>query len=180
MNWYKKAQQIYRGDPDLMDFEKYDSEHGTKELGKQLGSSLANGPGIYFSNTEKEAQGYGQNISKFNLSNANILNPQSKKLTYQQINKILSGIDKEKMETAATNWDENYNIGKRMLIESILNNENVIEQLMGIWANVFYHQNPNAFMELMTKNKIDGIAVPQKWHPEGAVHYIIYNKAILK
>ena len=69
-----------------------------------------------------------------------------------------------------------------MLINSILDNENVIEQLMGIWANVFYHQNPNKFMELMTKNGIDGIAVPQKsiWYDEGTVHYIIYNKGILK
>jgi len=176
MNWYKKAQQIYRGDPSPMDMSKYDPEYGIKNLGKQLGSSLVEGPGIYFTTKRDEAEGYGSNITQFNLSNANILTSQSKKLTYQQIDRILKGVDKEKMRMAVENWDENYNVGKKMLIDSILDNENVIEQLMGIWSNVFYHQNPNAFMELMAKNGIDGIAISKS----DSIHYVIYNKAILK
>jgi hypothetical protein len=176
MNWYKIAQQIYRGDPNPLDMDKYDPEYGTKTLGEQLGSSLAEGPGIYFTTKKDEASGYGSNITQFNLNNANILTPKSKKFTYRQIDRILKNVDKQKMDDAISNWDENYNTGKNMLISAIVDDESVIGQLIGIWVNVFYHQNPNAFMELMVKNGIDGIAIPKL----DSTHYVIYNRNILK
>ena len=176
MNWYKTSQQIYRGDPNPITMQEYNPEYGIKNLGKQLGSSLAEGPGIYFTTKEDEAKGYGENVSKFNLNNANILTSQSKKFSYRQIDKIVSEVDKETLEGAALNWNENYNIGKKLLIESITANENPIEQLMGIWADVFYHQHPSQFMELMTRNGIDGIAITQR----ESTHYVIYNRNLLK
>lgn len=176
LNWYKFSQQIYRGDPNQLDLKDYDPAYGIENLGKQLGSSLAEGPGIYFTTKEDEARGYGPNITKFNLTSAHILTSKNKKFTYQQINRIINGIDKEKMEMAISNWDENYNLGRNMLINSIVDNENPIAQLMSIWSDIFYHQNPSAFMELMTKNGIDGIAIPKN----DSTHYIIYNKSILK
>lgn len=176
MNWYKKAQEIYRGDPEPINIKDFDSEYGTKQLGKELGSSLAYGPGIYFTSKEEYAQMYGSNITKLKLNNANILAENSKKLNAKQIEKILNSLDREKLELAYSNWDENYNIGKRMLLQSIMNETNPVDQLLNIWANVFYHQNPNMFMEIMKNNGIDGILKIK----DDATYYVIYNKDVLK
>ena len=176
MNWYKIAQEIYRGDPAPINIKDFDSEYGTKQLGKELGSSLSNGPGIYFTSNEQDAKYYGSNITKLVLNNANILTKDSRKLNAKQIEKILNSIDKEKIEFAVSNLDENYNIGKRMLLKMIMNEPDPVEQLMNIWSSVFYHQNPNMFMEVMKNNGIDGIAKTK----EDATYYVIYNKEVLQ
>ena len=177
MNWYKKAQELYRGDTNPIDLEEYDPEYGVKTLGKELGSATAAGPGIYFTGQEDIAQMYGSNITKRNLHDANILTEQSPLFNHKQIDKILTGIDPEKMRTAISNWGEDYNGGKRMLVESIVNADNPIEQLMNIWAEVFSHQNANSFIELMVKNGIDGIF---KQKQEDETYYVIYNRAVLQ
>jgi len=176
MNWYKKAQEVYRGDSVPLNIEDFNPEYALKELGKSLGSSAAWGPGIYFVTQEDITQMYGSNITKKSLNNANILTMQSPLFNYQQINKIILGIDNETMEIAISNWDENYNKGKQMLMESILNEDNPLDQLMNIWAEIFSRQNPNTFIELMIKNGIDGISVTK----DDATYYVIYNKSVLK
>ena len=64
MNWYKKAQEIYRGDPSPISLQDFDPEYGVKQLGKDLGSSAAEGPGIYFTSKEEDARMYGKVITK--------------------------------------------------------------------------------------------------------------------
>lgn len=176
MNWYKKALTIYRGDPNPIKLEDYNPEYGTKELGKELGSSAAWGPGIYFTGQEDIAQMYGSNITKKILQNANILTKQSPKFNYRQIDKMLHNVDQEMMKTAISNWDEDYNRGKKMLIDNIISANDPLEQLMNIWADVFSHQNPNAFVELMIENGIDGISITKK---EDETYYVIYNRSAL-
>jgi len=66
MNWYKKAEEIYRGDTNPITVDEYDPEYALKELGKDLGSSAAFGPGIYFVTKEDIAQMYGSHITKKN------------------------------------------------------------------------------------------------------------------
>jgi len=177
MNWYKKAQEIFRGDLNPINLENYNPEHGTKELGKDLGSSMAWGPGIYFTGQEDIARMYGSNISRKVLRTTKILTKQSPLFNYKQIDNMLQGVDKERMNTAISNWDEDYNSGKRMLIQSILNADNPLEQLMNIWSEVFSHQKPNSFIELMIKNGIDGISIQKK---EDETYYVLYNKTVLK
>lgn len=176
MNWYKKAQEIFRGDSNPINLQNYNPEYGVKTLGKELGSAMSYGPGIYFTGQEDIAQMYGQNITKKTLNNANILTEQSPKFNNKQIDKMLQNVDKTTLEIAISNWDENYNVGKKILIQNITNADNPIEQLMNIWANVFSHQNPNAFVELMIKNKIDGFFIQKN---ENETYYVIYNKAVL-
>lgn len=189
MNWYKlalaKEEQtaLFRGDEKPLDLDQWEHGYATKTLGKELSSSMANGPGIYFSISEKNAGQYGSNITKKTLQNANIVTKSHPKFTYKQIDKILQKVNKERLELAASNWDENYNIGKNALIKSILNANNATDQLMLIWSDVFYHQNPNEFIQLMVNNGIDGIAVVigNAANPdESDTHYIIYNKNVLR
>lgn len=56
-----------------------------------------------------------------------------------------------------------------------MSESNPVEQIINIWADVFYHQNPNLFMETMKNNGIDGIALVK----EDATYYVIYNKDVL-
>ena len=174
MKIYRIAQEIFRGDSSSVSLEDYDVGYGTRELGKELGSSFALGPGIYFTGQEDIAQMYGINITRKFVNNANILTEQSPLFSYNQIDKILKGVDKKTMETVISNWDENYNTGKRMLLESIVNGDNPLEQIMNIWADVFFHQSPNVFVDLMVRNGIDGIFLQKD------ETYVIYNKMVLR
>ena len=175
MNWYKQAIDVFRGDTVPLKIQDFNVEHGTKQLGKELSSSFAQGPGMYFTTTEEDASHYGKNIIRAKINNANIVSVHSKPFSAAQINSILSGVNRERLDLAVSNWDENYNVGKRMLIDSIAKEIDPLGQLMLIWSDVFYHQNPNEFISLMVANKIDGISVEQR----GATHYIIYNRNIL-
>lgn len=179
MNWYKKAieQELFRGDSAPINIENYDNEYAIRELGKDLGSAMSWGPGIYFTGQEDIAGMYGSNITKKILSNANILTKQSPIFNYRQIDKMLQGVDKQKVETAISNWSEDYKKGKNLLIQSILNADNPLEQLMNIWADIFYHQNPQDFVDLMIRNGIDGISIQKA---EDETYYVIYNKNVLK
>lgn len=177
MNWYKKAQEIYRGDTSPLDIENYDPEYGVKNLGKELGSSAAFGPGIYFVTAKDIAEMYGTSITKkFLDDNANIITKQKTPFNYQQIDRMLKSVNKEKMEIAISNWDEEYSNGKRLLIQSIVNEDNPLDQLMNIWSEVFAHQNANDFIRLMLNSGIDGISI----NKDNATYYIIYNKDMLK
>jgi len=88
---------------------------------------------------------------------------------------MLRDIDKGKMLIAISNWDENYNIGKKILLRTIVDSENPVEQLMNIWAEIFHRQSPREFIDLMVKSGIDGISKSK----EDATYYVIYNRGIL-
>ena len=175
-NWYKTAQEVFRGDTSPINIEDYDPEYGIRELGKSQGASAAWGPGIYFTNQEDIAEMYGSNITKKFLYNANILTNQSPLFSYQQIKKMIMEVDKATIDMAVSNWDENYKNGLKILIQNIVNADSPLDQLMNIWADVFSHQNSNAFIELMIKNGIDGISIQK----DDAIYYVIYNRSILK
>ena len=183
LNWYKKAlkeqnhPELFRGDTTPISMDDYDNEYGTKQLGKERGSSFAGGPGIYFTTVEEFARDYGQHVTRKTIQNANILKEESRLFNYNQIEKILQGVERETMEIAISNWDENHNAGKKMLVQSIMNADNPIDQVMLIWSEVFQHQNPNAFIQLMINNGIDGIAIPRPHQND--THYVIYNKNVL-
>ena len=189
MNWYRKAKEeqsnqttLFRGDENPIDISDFDHDYAVKTLGKELSSSKSNGPGIYFTVSEENAGFYGSNITKRTLQNANILTESTPKLNYRQIEKIFKGVGQERMETAISNWHENYNIGRRMLIQNILEANDPIDQLMVIWADVFYHQNPHEFIQLMVNNGIDGISVVIQNASDpnnNDTHYIIYNTNVL-
>lgn len=173
-NWYKTAQEIFRGDTQPIDIEDFDPDHNKEYRG---------GPGIYFSTKEENAKTFGDNLTKKTLENANILTANHRPLSRGKISKILSSVDKETLELAASNFDENFQQGKAILIQEIVNNPNPIEQLMSIWADVFNHRDAALFMALMVKNGIDGIAIDRPDKIDSSkddMHYVIYNKNVLK
>jgi len=106
---------------------------------------------------------------------SNILEKGQKKLSISKINKLLTSIDKETLDIALSNFDENPIIAKRNLIDAINNADDAQEQIINIWADVFYHQKPEKFMKVMADNGIDGLKIDK----EKLSHYVIYNKKSL-
>ena len=177
---YKIAQNqdvvIYTGDSEPVDTKDFDPEYGIKQLGKEQGASAAWGPGIYFTGQEDIAYMYGSNITKKVLNSSRILTPESPLFDYKKIDNMINGVDKRKVSLAISNWSEDYSIGKRMLIQSIVDEENVLLQIMNIWSEVFPHQDANLFIDLMVKNGIDGISIKKN---DNETYYVIYNKMAL-
>lgn len=175
-SWYKIAQQIYRGDPTPISMDQYDVEYALKQNVKSLGQIFAYGPGIYFASHKDVAEMYGANITQKELKNdANMLTENMPPLNKKVIISILQGIDPEKLETAASSWDENYQAGIKMVIDSIMNETNPVDQLLSIWANVYFHQNPQNFMNVMSNKGIDGIVKTNN----DVTFYVIYNLNVL-
>jgi hypothetical protein len=168
--------KIYRGDPEPISIGSYDVTKGLK-AGKELGAAMAEGPGIYFTTNLHDARSYGKNITEFVVGKcSNIITDKSKKIGNNVINNIINSIDKETLEIALSSWNENPTTARKMLLEEISRTDNPQEQLINIWATVFYHQHPEKFIEVMIKNGIDGIKIKKEGHD----HFIIYNKKILK
>jgi len=167
--------QLYRGDATPFSLADYDPNKGLS-MGKELGSSMAEGPGIYFTTDEGQALSYGKNVTRAAIRNgANILVPGGKKLSLSAIKRLLSSVDKEILLTAMSNWDENQYTAKLKLIDAINQADDAVGQIINIWADVFYHQNPKEFLRIMVSNGIDGVQIPK----DGLSHYVIYNSAIL-
>jgi arginine decarboxylase-like protein len=176
MKIFRIAQEIFRGDENPIKLDEYDFDYGRKNKLKDLGSSMAYGPGIYFATAKDIANMYGSNMTSKHISpNAKILSESGRKLNRNIIVKILNSINQETIEAASINWDENPYKGKQMLLNSIMEARNPVDQLMSIWAEVFYHQNPNEFVNIMIQNNIDGISKTK----EDVTYFVIYNRAML-
>jgi hypothetical protein len=172
----KTSQTIYRGDESPIPIENFDPEYGVREQGKQLGTSMGEGPGIYFTDNKDNAENYGSHISVYIISNnANLISSSSPKFNYRQIEKIINAIPQDIVDIAASNWDENIQKGKRILIKTILDGNNAIDQLMGIWAEVINRQDPKMFMDIMKNFGVDGIKIDRGDY----INYAIYNPDVL-
>ncbi len=172
----KTSQTIYRGDESPIPIENFDPEYGVREQGKQLGTSMGEGPGIYFTDSKDNAENYGEHISSYTINNvANFISASSPKLNYRQIEKILNSIPQDIVNIASSNWDKNLQKGRRILIKTILDGDNAIDQLMGIWAEVLNRQNPKMFMGIMKDFGIDGIKIDRGNY----TNYAIYNPNVL-
>jgi len=176
MKIYRIAQEIFRGDETPINLDEYDFDYCRKNKLKDLGSSMAYGPGIYFATAQDVANMYGSNITSKQINpNAKILSESGRKLNRNTIVKILNSINKETINSAAINWDENPYKGKQMLLNSIMEAKDPVDQLMSIWSEVFYHQDPNTFVNTMIQNNIDGISKTK----EDVTYFVIYNRGVL-
>jgi len=170
------GQVLFRGDEKPITIKGYDVEAGIK-AGKELGGAMAEGPGIYFTTDEKNALSYGKNLTKVYLKpDANILRVTDDVLPNTLIKKILASVKPEHIELALSNWDEDKTVAMKEMLDAISDADDPVDQLINIWADVFYHQNPQEFMDAVAKNGIDGIAIDRE---RGIEHYAIYNRKAL-
>ncbi|OGF48632.1 MAG: hypothetical protein A2231_01545 [Candidatus Firestonebacteria bacterium RIFOXYA2_FULL_40_8] len=167
---------VFRGDKLPVSMKHYDVSAGIK-AGKELGGAFAEGPGIYFTTDLKNAKTYGQNITQRDIDIGNFVSKKTPILSKSKIESILGNIDEETMATALSNFDENPNNARKMLVDAIMNADNAHDQLINIWADVFYHQQPEKYMQAVAQTGIKGFEVPKEG---GAAHYVVFDKDVLK
>jgi hypothetical protein len=176
-DYINESVTVFRGDSSKINVHDFDPSYGVSKLGKDLGSSAAFGPGIYFTTAKDVALMYGRHLTTVTIADTTKIKTRtSPKLSHNQILKILDSIDAFTLKVAVSNWDEDFNKGKDALVQNIMSEDDVVEQLMSIWADVFSHQNHAKFMKIMVKIGIDGLSLQK----EDVTYYVIYNKGIIK
>jgi len=168
--------KVFRGDSVKIDPSQFDLNRAMGENIKDLGGIFAEGPGVYFTTNKKTAQGFGKNVSERNIPTEKFIDQKTAPLDRTKIEKIIDSFDAETVELAASNWAEDFEHGKQLLIDTIMEEETAFDQLIGIWAEISYHQNPETFVDIMVKNGIDGTIVDKT----GEQYLIVYNKSLLE
>lgn len=133
------------------------------------------GPGIYFTNKESLAQGYGRNVYEVKLDLKGFLTQKSKR----DETKLLRIINDNLTETVLLNYDDNLTRAKRLLLQSVLLPRiSYIECLLNIWSDVFNLKNQR-FMKACVENGINGI-IEEVSESHGVLFYMVYNTENIK
>lgn len=128
------------------------------------------GPGIYFTNKESLAKGYGKYVYEVNLDLKGFITRKSKR----DENKLLRIIDDNLTETILLNYDDNLIRAKRLLLQSVLLPRiSYIECLLNIWSDIFNLKNQR-FIKACVENGINGI-IEEVSKSHGVLFYIVYN-----
>lgn len=163
----------------------YQAFHGsptkiTQFIDDFVGSNEASdqeGPGIYFTTSEKEANHYGENVYNVTLTPRLLFDqipPNNMKLT-PILSKLVRMAKDWKM--SAQDYHENPTIGLNEFIKATLNyNDNEKDCILQVWID-FYRYNPVAFVRNCVSLGIDGIIVNKE---DGVKHIIVYNPSIIK
>lgn len=165
-----KYVKVYRGDSTNFNLQNFEFGRELRKNKKDLGSTMSQGPGLYFTTDLEQAKCYGKYITCLKISpEFNFIHSETPKFSREFIKKLVSSFDKETIEIAVSGWRENPKIGMKMLIDNIYGDEYIepIEQIINIWAEVLYHQDPEQFIKDMVSNGIDGIITDNL--------YILYN-----
>ncbi len=135
------------------------------------------GPGIYFTTSEDEAYGYGENIYSVTLTPRLLFDetPTNTKKLRPLITKLAKMAPD--WEESAQNYDENPSRGLVDFVESTLNyNDNEKDCLLQVWID-FYRNNTVDYVRNCVKLGIDGIIVQKEY--KNAKHVIVYNPSII-
>jgi len=132
------------------------------------------GPGIYFTNSIKEASMYGKNIYKVTIKPRKLTDIARKSVV--SIANITSLIKSAPhFKDHLTNWGENTNMALRNAIVSIIEySENEKDLFQQIWID-FYKYNPVQFVKNMVKLGFDGQMIKR----ENANNIILYNPNVI-
>jgi hypothetical protein len=135
------------------------------------------GPGIYFTTSEEEANRYGENVYSVILK-PNILFDEVpiNKVKLRPFMKKLAMMADD-WEGSAQNWDEDPIRGIQTFIEDSMEyNDNEKDCILQVWID-FYRYNPVEFVRNCVSLGIDGIIVNKDY--EDIKHIIVYNPSII-
>jgi hypothetical protein len=135
------------------------------------------GPGIYFTTSEEEANRYGENVYNVILKPNMLFDqipPNARKLA-----PIISKLVKmsEDWEIKAQDYDEDPIVGLNEFIKSTLEyNDNEKDCILQVWID-FYRYNPVDYVRNCVLLGVDGIIVNKDY--EDTKHIIVYNPSII-
>jgi predicted Fe-Mo cluster-binding NifX family protein len=135
------------------------------------------GPGIYFTTSEDEAYGYGENIYSVTLTPRLLFDEAP--INTKKLRPLITKLAKmaPDWEESAQNYDENPSRGIIDFVESTLNyNDNEKDCLLQVWID-FYRNSTVDYVRNCVKLGIDGIIVQKEY--KNAKHVIVYNPSII-
>jgi len=151
-------------------FSKFVLDYVNFDANNQLG------PGIYLTNDPKEARNYSYPdgyVYKLNLINTSNLVPKDIEINQDQIEQLLKSAPD--LTGSLSDWDEDPKEAYKMLLDSILNNDDMTEALQSVWIET-YKQKEKDFCSNCIKVGIDGIIV----QTGSSTHYVLYNPSIIQ
>ena len=129
------------------------------------------GPGLYFTNNPETAKIYGA-VQSFDIDGKLLTEDVS--VSKHIISKMLNLVPKDVLEIALQNWDEDPTKAKNMLLDSLMNQENMIEALQSFWVDGC-NGDSKIYKTICKKVGIDGIIIEklgEKW-------LVVYNTDII-
>jgi len=136
------------------------------------------GPGIYFTSSKEEANGYGEFVYTATITPRLLLDktPTNPKKLRPLVTKMTMMAPEWEMH--AQNYDENPKKGVNVFVDSALDyNDTEKDVAQQIWYD-FYKNEPVDYVRNMVKMGIDGLCIPKEYND--VTHYIIYNPTIIK
>ena len=141
------------------------------------------GPGIYFTTSEKNAMHYGNNVYKVELTpKKSVSTQENKNAPVKDIEWLIKQAPNWK-ETAQ-NWSENPNIGYRIAATDFIKyNENPHQQYLQVWYD-FYRNNPVDYVRNMVRLGYDSIIIGGRnsiiTNESNITHIVVLNPSIIK
>jgi|TARA_R110000782_G_scaffold21299_1_gene57295 hypothetical protein len=171
--------------PESIKGGSYDAFHGSpikinKFIDDFVGGENATdqeGPGIYFSTSQSDANSYGENIYNVTLTpriffDESPVNPRKLRTLLTKLTKMAPN-----WKDDAQNYDENPSRGLLTFIESTFEyNDNEKDCLLQVWIE-FYKYNTVEYVRNCVKLGIDGIIVNRP--DQNVKHFIVYNPEII-
>lgn len=168
--------------------EKIIAYHGTDHNIQKFSDSFLtgekviqhHGAGIYFATNYDNAQMFGKNIYKVELSGNFIseYNP-TKAADPKKLVELMKLSDEDEWELEAQNYHEDPKVGLKIALNDALKQPNEAAAYMRI-QNGWYNYDGLGYVRAMTKIGIDGVIVnpPEQWVNEK--HIIMFNPNAIK
>jgi hypothetical protein len=139
------------------------------------------GPGIYFTTSESNAERYGEYVHKAILRPRKLLYDKPRGGNVPELLKLAKMAPE--WEDSALNWNENPNNGIiKAVNDAFKYNNNEKDRFLQIWVD-FYRNNPKEYVRNCVKLGYDGIVVDRESLFDGEYsikHYIVYNTGIIE
>ena len=130
------------------------------------------GPGIYFTNKESVARGYGKYLYEVKINTKGFITSSS---DYDE-SKLLKIITDNLTADLLLDWGDTQKTARSNIINQTLDEESYYDTLMNIWANVF-RLNNKKYLDACVKAGINGLI---KGMTIGTKYYIVYNTENIK
>ena len=171
----KKEYYVYHGSNHLIN--KFSDEFvGAEEATDQ------EGPGIYFTTSKEDAEGYGNYVYSVKLNGNKFLDDKnsSEKANKNHLLKMIKM--SENWREKAQNYDYNPDIGARAAVNGAVEyNETEKDAFLQIWID-FYRYETVDFVRNMVKLGYDGLVVDGYggYSDDDKKHIIVYNPNIIE
>lgn len=141
------------------------------------------GPGIYFTSSQKNARSYGGYLYEVKLTPKKLVSTKDgDNVPTKEIEWLIKQAPNWK--EIAQNWDENPNIALKTIIKDFIQyNDNPHQQFQQVWID-FYRDTPIDYVRNMTKLGYDAIMINDLSsiisNEDSITHIIVLNPSIIQ